>query len=921
MKVGDVIEIITHYVSKAETLIFEDFLEIARIYFEKLGFVCVPFVLREENGKIKKKPLGNWGTLRREGISWEDIENYWKDAVSRTRIRKRINKEGEEETYKEKTENNTLKVYATGIGALTGSVSAITVVDIDDTERFERTFELKLDELVSTTLAQRTPSGGVHLFYKYDPEIRTGVFKEYGLDIRNDDALIVLYPSYVLDNPEKRYSFINEKVSEIGVIPEKLKKLLSKKKASREKEIETEGKKSVQLLSFKKAKKEEFLKIARILGELYREDKISGHEDIDFALVGGLVEIGIPEENIHEVLREIYGEEYDETLSQYVIDRAKERIERGEKYISLGTLIYKLKQISDSRAKEVLDVLSPKSQFVAPSFISKGGILFKATKEGFSPIAPHIVLKEKLISESETYYLAEYNGKEFILPMGRRERIVEVVENETGISVANLQAFKEFLIYEQTTKEFPQKKLITRTGWDKEVFRIPTIERDEEVWEIPHIEKFTLQGNKDEHFYIINKVLTSGSDLSILLLSALSAPIIHLIDTQPFLVHVSGRPASGKTTACAFAVSVFYNGRDYFTLHSTQNAVEILLSTFRDIPILFDEEELSKDPQFLINLAYMLFSSKGKSRATRSLKVKQNEIRSVVFTTSEHSVEDTLSFLEGKGVVSKLGALRRILHVEMGETFWESIDFKEIENSLKEVWGHFGKLWILWLEENISKVREVYERVKRRMYVNGSEHIFQALWTTKELLQEFMKLNLSNLNETIERYERKQEEKLKVKTDPMETFKREFPVWIASNPTRFANSGRKPLKEPLYGLREGNNVYIFEFALKEFLTSKGLPLSETIKSLKNKGLACDVVKEIGGIKAHVLLINLEDLFKESEQVDNLHEIKYEEGFTFSGNFTEEEIEEIKVRCMENGLELIKEGNTFRIVKTEEEIDF
>ncbi len=869
MKVGDAIEIITHYVSKVQTLTFEDFLEIARIYFEKLGFVCVPFILREENGKVKKKPLGSWGKLRKEGITWEEIERYWKEAISRVRVKKRENEEGEIETFKEKTEDIKLKSLITGIGALTGSVSAITVIDIDDTERFERTFEVKLDELVSTTLAQRTPSGGVHLFYKYDPEIKTGVFKEFGLDVRNDDALIVLYPSYVLDSPEKRYEFINEKVSEIAPVPEKLRKLLLKKRASKEKEIENEGKKSVKLLSFRKAKKEDFLKIAKTLGELYREDKISGHEDIDFALVGGLVEIGLDEKEIHEILKEIYQDEYDEALSEYVIERAKERIEKGEKYISLGTLIYKLKQLSDERAKEILEVLSPKSQSVAPSFVAKGGVLFKVSKD-FTPVGPHITLKEKLVAEGETYYLAEFQGKEFILPMGKRERILEVVENETGISVSNLQAFKEYLIYEQSTKELPEKRLITKTGWDKEVFRIPTIERDEEVWEIPHLEKFTTKGEKEDHYYIINKVLSSSSDLSILLLASLSSPLLYIIDTQPFLVHVSGRPASGKTTACAFAVSLFYNGKDYFTLHSTQNAIEILLSTFLDVPVLFDEEELSKDPQFLISLAYMLFSSKGKSRATKSLKVKQNEIRSVVFTTSEHSIEDTLSYLEGKGVVSKLGALRRVLHVEVSREFWKGLDFKEIENSLKEVWGHFGRDWILFVQGNKEKVKEVYEKVRKRKTVSGSEHIFHTLWTAKELIEEFLSLKLPMLNEVIEKFERKQKEKLKQKTDILEKVREALPQFLVMNSYRLLPNKNA---RDVIGLRSKDDLFLLEKGFKEFVSSEGLPYNETLKTLEREGILVKVVKEFNDIKTPSFLIDLKKLAKEEskESIENNEE--------------------------------------------------
>jgi len=324
------------------------------------------------------------------------------------------------------------------------------------------------------------------------------------------------------------------------------------------------------------------------------------------------------------------------------------------------------------------------------------------------------------------------------------------------------------------------------------------------------------------------------------------------------LVHVSGRPASGKTTACAFAVSVFYNGKDYFTLHSTQNAVEILLSTFLDIPILFDEEELSKDPQFLINLAYMLFSSKGKSRATRSLKVKQSEIRSVVFTTSEHSIEDTLSYLEGKGVVSKLGALRRVLHVEVSREFWKGLEFKEIENSLKEVWGHFGRDWILFLEGNKVKVKEVYENVRKRKTVSGSEHIFHALWTTKGLLEEFLSLNLTMLSEVIEKYEKKQEDKLKQKIDILEKVREALPQFLVMNSHRLLPNRNA---RDIIGERSKDDLFLLEKGFKEFVRSEGLPYNETLKTLEREGILVKVMKNFSGIESPAFLIDLEKLTK------------------------------------------------------------
>jgi predicted P-loop ATPase len=75
------------------------------------------------------------------------------------------------------------------IGIITGKISGITVVDIDvkgDTvvplETFPETYTVK------------TPSGGYHLYYEYDPTIKqtANTFKKYpNVDIRNDGGYVV----------------------------------------------------------------------------------------------------------------------------------------------------------------------------------------------------------------------------------------------------------------------------------------------------------------------------------------------------------------------------------------------------------------------------------------------------------------------------------------------------------------------------------------------------------------------------------------------------------------------------------------------------------------------------------------------------------------------------------------------------------
>ena len=85
------------------------------------------------------------------------------------------------------------------IGVATGKISGITVLDIDfDPEKGINGFETlkQLGIGLPSTVMQRTPRGGLHLFFKYDPRVGNTANKlGPGLDTRNDGGYVVVAPS------------------------------------------------------------------------------------------------------------------------------------------------------------------------------------------------------------------------------------------------------------------------------------------------------------------------------------------------------------------------------------------------------------------------------------------------------------------------------------------------------------------------------------------------------------------------------------------------------------------------------------------------------------------------------------------------------------------------------------------------------
>jgi hypothetical protein len=846
MKLIDKFKKIFEFVKGLNPVTYDEFKQIAKLFYEELGWITVPMSLEYNpgSGKFEKRPLVRWGeALKITG--WKELEKIW----NKVRESPKLN----------------------AIGLVCGKKSKVTVIDIDNLEKFEKLTGLKLKNVITKTLVQRSISGGFHLFFEYDPTIKTKTYPDYGFDVKNDGGLITIFPSYVVipskekneerpsKNPKllkleellgegkdievRRYEFVN--ISELMEIPKTLKKLLDKKQSGWEKEerdIERD-------FAGKVIRAEEFAEIVPAIRELYLKGYLNGWEDIDASLVGALVQFGFSDEQIHEVLEEIYEEQYDEKLTQYVIDRAK----YSSNIRGLGSFIYKLRQILDyetdedirNSVKKILDVIyRQKDNEIVEGFKVLNDRIYKRTRNGLKPVGPFVKIlakiEEKEGNRKKTFYELQYRNETFIVNISDDREFKKEIQAQTGEFIHSLKDFKIFFDEYKRKINIPIKYIRRKTGWYKKKFKYPLKSASSDIWDISHYDKFVLLGDGKKHKEFIGKVLKSGSDLGLIILASLSSPLLYPLRLNPYLVHISGLAGTGKTTAGKIATGIFYDGRDTITLFGTRNALELTLSEFCDLPVLLDEEELSRDKELIVNLAYLLFSGRGKSRATVTLDVKQREIRSVVFTTSEHSLEDTLNFLSGKSPVRKIGALRRTLHIHITDRdeFYKGLDFKEILQAVRSFAGHFGLEWITFIENNPEKVEEAYEKATAERLPVGSEHIFLALWTAYHLLKEFLEDDLKELREVILRYIENQEGLLNKETDIIKRFAEEFTAWVVSHAEHFIGAGfdAKSVKEPIFGKTESGFAYVISTYFREFCSEKGFSLRTLLEHLDRAGI-------------------------------------------------------------------------------------
>jgi len=380
----------------SNNVIFDTLKELANEIYHKYGVVSIPVSLeRDKSGKVVKKITAKWGELvSKENLSWEDIEQLWEATVSIKRGGKLI------EDYKKILRHR-------GIAILTGAISGLTVVDVDDEEEAERRFgKDRWAELQRSTLVIKTPNKGKHLYFKYDPDLPTTTNILPKIDIRNDKALVVTYPSTVWDEATPCYELVNE--AEPTAVPEWLKEILLQRKKEKDSislYINKEDRKERRSLSTRELSK---------LGDLFTPLWKEGHRhNLTQYIAGFLYKQGIGCESIRKLIEKIVYSASDEEAERRLkfVDYECERFEGVSKedikgYAGIKEELEALVEegvITESGYLHILEELNnlfpPKKEKRDDIFVRIGD----SPKWGYASLSKYDAIKEWKQTEKEGF--------------------------------------------------------------------------------------------------------------------------------------------------------------------------------------------------------------------------------------------------------------------------------------------------------------------------------------------------------------------------------------------------------------------------------------------------------------------------------------------------------------------------------------
>lgn len=108
------------------------------------------------------------------------------------------------------------------VGIRTGKTNNLTVVDLDTHHKEVFYFPFDIEELCKTTYWQKSASGGIHLFYQYDKDIKQGQNDKIYVDTRNAENGYIMFDGSTFKG--KKYQGQNDLIP--SKIPEDVKQFL-----------------------------------------------------------------------------------------------------------------------------------------------------------------------------------------------------------------------------------------------------------------------------------------------------------------------------------------------------------------------------------------------------------------------------------------------------------------------------------------------------------------------------------------------------------------------------------------------------------------------------------------------------------------------------------------------------------------------
>ena len=336
-----------------------------------------------------------------------------------------------------------------------------------------------------------------------------------------------------------------------------------------------------------------------------------------------------------------------------------------------------------------------------------------------------------------------------------------------------------------------------------------------------------------------------------ILSSSFASPLLKLLDSRVFFIHIWHDSQSGKTAAMKFAVSVWGDPTKLMgSFNATSVSLERMAGMLKHIPFAIDELQVLNDRRLSVEkIIYSLGNGYGRVRGNKNggmqiVPTWQN----IMITSGEQPISNESS---------NDGAITRVL-----ELYGKPVDDVGFAHDLhivsKDHFGLAGEQYIKYIIKNVD------ERCAKQLYEKFSKEITKkcSFEAPKAQLDGISAVCLGDYYSSIAVFdiEKNQawDEAIKLGIKILENCKElqkadtvdrawDFVTgWIASNRNRFA-----PDSTPCYGKIENDEVYIIPNVLRQALSENGFDYSKITRGFKERNLVETRIDNKGHTKMQV----------------------------------------------------------------------
>lgn len=271
-------------------------------------------------------------------------------------------------------------------------------------------------------------------------------------------------------------------------------------------------------------------------------------------------------------------------------------------------------------------------------------------------------------------------------------------------------------------KTIGRKKSISKFGWYEKQF-VPFAK--DPILALPPKSKLrnsveiSGHGDFNKWMELARKIRKSGRQEPLLYMAAaLGSILVPIKAITPFIVDLYCPTGRGKTINMKFAASIWGNPSNLIKeATSTINALEAILGTLNNIPLMIDDISKIQDDEASrksTDMIYRLTAGSGKERR----QPNKNEVEdtstwaNIIITNMERPLETE---------TMKGGALNRVLDFEAqdGDIF---DDFGEVSAVVSENYGFFGRIFTLMVIKQYDSIKGIIEGFEQKIKDFAEKH-------------------------------------------------------------------------------------------------------------------------------------------------------------------------------------------------------